>query len=196
MFSPRAPCKARRGGREREKDSRNQTHKHTHTHTQKKPAAASSSQQQPAAASSSQQQPAAASKTARPRAERDPTPPSVFPQGARERAGGKRRQKSAHTHTQAQRCGVEGGSSNRERQRETERDRERQRETERDREKERGKQPRGQKFVRGPRLGPPVYYTGGRKMESKGEQTAETQDELQWIVAQRLLSTLTIPGFD
>ena len=27
------------------------------------------------------------------------------------------------------------------------------------------------------------------------EQTQKTQDELQWIVAQRLLSTLTIPGF-
>ena len=30
---------------------------------------------------------------------------------------------------------------------------------------------------------------------SKGEQTRKTQDELQWIVAQRLLSALTIPGF-
>ena len=38
--------------------------------------------------------------------------------------------------------------------------------------------------------------------ESKGtwvggcEQIRKTQDEPQWIVAQRLLSTLTIPGFD
>ena len=31
--------------------------------------------------------------------------------------------------------------------------------------------------------------------ECKGEQTRKTQDELQWIVAQRLLSALTIPGF-
>jgi acyl CoA:acetate/3-ketoacid CoA transferase beta subunit len=28
-----------------------------------------------------------------------------------------------------------------------------------------------------------------------GEQINKTQDELQWIVAQRLLSALTIPGF-
>ena len=27
------------------------------------------------------------------------------------------------------------------------------------------------------------------------EQIKKTQDELQWIVAQRLLSALTIPGF-
>ena len=32
-----------------------------------------------------------------------------------------------------------------------------------------------------------------KKRES--EQTRKTQDELQWIVAQRLLSALTIPGF-
>ena len=32
--------------------------------------------------------------------------------------------------------------------------------------------------------------------DTKPEQTnRETQDELQWIVAQRLLSALTIPGF-
>ena len=29
----------------------------------------------------------------------------------------------------------------------------------------------------------------------KGEQIRTTWDELQWIVAQRLLSALTIPGF-
>ena len=29
----------------------------------------------------------------------------------------------------------------------------------------------------------------------RGEHTRKTQDELQWIVAQRLLSALTIPGF-
>ena len=28
-----------------------------------------------------------------------------------------------------------------------------------------------------------------------GEQISKKQDELQWIVAQRLLSALTIPGF-
>ena len=28
------------------------------------------------------------------------------------------------------------------------------------------------------------------------EQTRKTQDEPQWIVSQRLLSTLTIPGFN
>ena len=31
--------------------------------------------------------------------------------------------------------------------------------------------------------------------EGRREQTQKTQDELQWIVAQRLLSALTIPGF-
>ena len=30
---------------------------------------------------------------------------------------------------------------------------------------------------------------------SEGEQTRKAQAELQWIVAQRLLSALTIPGF-
>ena len=29
----------------------------------------------------------------------------------------------------------------------------------------------------------------------RGKQIKKTQDELQWIVAQRLLSALTIPGF-
>ena len=35
-------------------------------------------------------------------------------------------------------------------------------------------------------------FTGGR---SQGPQIEQTQDEPQWIVAQRLLSALTIPGF-
>ena len=35
-------------------------------------------------------------------------------------------------------------------------------------------------------------FTGGRSMYAQIEQT---QDEPQWIVAQRLLSALTIPGF-
>ena len=32
-------------------------------------------------------------------------------------------------------------------------------------------------------------------IQTGGEQISKTQDELQWIVAQRLLSALTIPGF-
>ena len=35
----------------------------------------------------------------------------------------------------------------------------------------------------------------GRLEEMLGGQISKTQDELQWIVAQRLLSALTIPGF-
>ena len=35
-------------------------------------------------------------------------------------------------------------------------------------------------------------FTGGRSLYAQIEQT---QDEPQWIVAQRLLSALTIPGF-
>ena len=41
-----------------------------------------------------------------------------------------------------------------------------------------------------PVCGKVVYVFEGGK-----EQTRKTQDELQWIVAQRLLSALTIPGF-
>ena len=35
----------------------------------------------------------------------------------------------------------------------------------------------------------------GRERERESEQIRKTQDEPQWIVAQRLLSALTIPGF-
>ena len=39
---------------------------------------------------------------------------------------------------------------------------------------------------------PQGIFTGGR---SQCAQIKQTQDEPQWIVAQRLLSALTIPGF-
>ena len=41
----------------------------------------------------------------------------------------------------------------------------------------------------------PQYVCNSLCFKRKGEQTRKTQDELQWIVAQRLLSALTIPGF-
>ena len=41
-----------------------------------------------------------------------------------------------------------------------------------------------------------IYFVSFENPDDGREQTnRETQDELQWIVAQRLLSALTIPGF-
>jgi hypothetical protein len=40
-----------------------------------------------------------------------------------------------------------------------------------------------------------VDTAGSRVAYGTIEQIKKTQDELQWIVAQRLLSALTIPGF-
>ena len=161
----------------------------THTHTQKKER---ETQARPRAET------ADAHKQTKSR--QGPHAPQCFPPRCQRKSRRKNADRKTHTliHNGVGWWGGGGGGAegrtHKAEGRETKRQRDR--ETERQREKERGKQPRRQKFVRGPRLRPPVYYTGGRKMESKGEQTAETQDELQWIVAQRLLSTLTIPGFD
>ena len=35
----------------------------------------------------------------------------------------------------------------------------------------------------------------GRSVDGRGEQIRKTQDKPQWVVAQGLLSALTIPGF-
>ena len=39
------------------------------------------------------------------------------------------------------------------------------------------------------------FWRGGGKEGGGSEQIRKTQDEPQWIVAQGLLSALTIPGF-
>ena len=49
---------------------------------------------------------------------------------------------------------------------------------------------RGEKRLEAERPHAPMSFK-----EIEGEQTRKTQGELQWIVAQRLLSALTIPGF-
>ena len=62
------------------------------------------------------------------------------------------------------------------------------------------KGPRSPKLEAPKKKGPPAAadgstQVGGRAEHRKGEQIGNTQAESQWIVAQGLLSALTIPGF-